>query len=133
MCDKHTHGYQGPETDKKLAEHCCRGGRLERFLEPCLLLLLCQDTSHGYELIQRLCDFGFAAGSQDPGHIYRHLRRLEREGMVTSRWETGTSGPAKRLYEVTEEGRELLAVWTESIKENIDILQFFLQRYGALK
>ena len=106
---------------------------MERFLEPCLLLLLCQDSCHGYELIQKLCDFGFEPETQDPGHIYRHLRRMEKEGMVTSRWEMSDSGPAKRLYEVTDEGSELLAAWSTTIQGNIEILQRFLQRYESLE
>jgi len=130
VCNEHMKDLA--EKKEKLAEYCCRGGRMERFLEPCLLLLLCQEPSHGYELIQRLCDFGFEPETQDPGHIYRHLRRLEGEGMVTSRWETGDSGPAKRLYQVTSEGKELLAAWTDTIQGNIEILQFFLEKYHRL-
>ncbi len=113
-------------------DHCCRVGRMERFLEPCLLLLLRQEPSHGYDLLQKLNDFGFEPESQDPGHIYRHLRRLEREGMVTSHWETGKAGPAKRLYKVTTEGNELLSAWTTTIRGNIGILERFLQKYQSI-
>ncbi len=131
MCDKHTHENQ--EKKDRFMEHCCRGGRMERFLEPCLLLLLCQEPAHGYELIQKLCDFGFEPETQDPGHIYRHLRRMEKEGMVTSRWETSESGPARRLYQVTGEGNDLLEAWSKTIQGNIEILQRFLQRYDSLQ
>lgn len=112
-----------------MVEACCRVGRMERFLEPCLLLLLTREAAHGYQLIQELCSFGFEPESQDPGLVYRHLRRLEKEGMVTSFWETGGPGPAKRLYEITPEGRELLQSWIAVIERNIRILTDFLDRY----
>ncbi len=106
---------------------------MERFLEPCLLLMLLEEPSHGYQLLQNLCSFGFEPESQDPGLIYRHLRRLEKEGMVTSQWDTEGAGPARRLYEVTPEGREMLEGWTTIIKRNIEILHHFLERYRAVK
>lgn len=106
---------------------------MERFLEPCLLLLLMEHgPSHGYHLLQNLGRFGFEPDSQDPGLVYRHLRRLEKEGMVTSRWDTGGPGPAKRLYEVTPEGYELLESWAVIIENNIVILQRFLDFYRSL-
>lgn len=114
------------------AQECCKGGRLERFLEPCLLLLLLErGPIHGYQLIQELSDFGFEPDSQDPGLIYRHLRRLEKENMVYSHWETKGPGPARRLYELTEEGRELLESWSMVIEHNMEILTSFLDRYRS--
>ncbi len=112
------------------AQECCKGGRLERFTEPCLLLLLFElGPAHGYQLIQELGDFGFEPDSQDPGLIYRHLRRLEKENMVRSRWETEGSGPARRLYELTKEGLELLESWSMVIEHNMNILSVFLERF----
>jgi len=33
------------------------------------------------------------------------------------------------MYKVTPDGNELLAVWTETIRYNIQVLQQFLERY----
>ncbi|NPV52670.1 MAG: PadR family transcriptional regulator [Firmicutes bacterium] len=114
--------------------HGCRysGSRIERFIEPCLLLLLREKPAHGYDLMERLRDFGFDGENQDPGMVYRNLRRLEEDGMVRSEWDTTGSGPARRLYEVTPEGKELLQAWVEVIRQNIVTLKSFLERYDAL-
>lgn len=109
------------------------GSRIERFMEPCLLLLLLEKPAHGYDLIERLKELGVKSDTPDPGMVYRTLRRLECEGMVRSEWETSGTGPARRLYEVTPEGKELLQAWVEVIKENISTLKAFLVRYEALK
>ena len=34
-------------------------GTMAKFMEPCLLLLLKQESSHGYELMEKLSPFGF--------------------------------------------------------------------------
>lgn len=101
-------------------------------MEPCLLLLLSERTSYGYDLISRLQEFGFGE-NQDPGMVYRHLRRLERRGMIESRWDTSGAGPARRVYRMTDDGSELLAVWTETIRLNIGILSGFLNRYQTIR
>lgn len=104
---------------------------MERFIEPCLLLLLLERPAHGYDLITRLREFGFAE-DQDPGMVYRNLRRLEEQGAITSEWDTSGAGPARRLYEVTDEGKDLLNAWADNMKLNIDTLQAFLKRHQTL-
>lgn len=105
--------------------------RPERFLEPCLLLLLTENVSYGYDLISRLKDFGFGE-NEDPGRVYRYLRRLEKRGMIESQWDTTGVGPARRMYRVTADGDELLSVWIETVKFNIKILKEFVERYECI-
>ena len=105
---------------------------MERFIEPCLLLLLLEKPAHGYDLIARLQDFGFG-DNQDPGMVYRNLRRLEEQGAITSEWDTSGAGPAKRSYQVTASGRDLLKAWAETISLNIRTLKSFLERFGRLE
>ncbi len=109
----------------------CGGGRMERFLEPCLLMLLLRAPAHGYELLGRLAEFSLDPEQQDPGLLYRTLRRLEEEGYLTSHWDTDTSGPAKRLYQVTKDGQDLLHAWTGVVQRNLRTLNIFLDVYHA--
>jgi len=128
MCghdSEHCRGRQSPECS-------CAGSRVERFIEPCLLLLLLEKPAHGYDLISRLKELGFS-DNPDPGMVYRNLRRLEEQGMITSRWDTSGAGPARRFYEVTREGKELLAAWVEVINLNVESLKLFLERYRSLE
>jgi DNA-binding PadR family transcriptional regulator len=67
-----------------------------------LLLLLDGHDTHGYELAGRLA--GECIGC-DQSAVYRALRRLERDGDVTSFWAAPVAGPRRRLYRLTPSGR----------------------------
>lgn len=84
---------------------------------------------HGYELIERLPEVAGAESRVDVGNLYRLLRGLEEEGMVTSEWSADLPGPAKRTYELTDGGRELLDRWAESLRGAQGVLSSFLERY----
>jgi PadR family transcriptional regulator PadR len=85
---------------------------------------------HGYELIERLPEVAGNDAKVDVGNLYRLLRGLEEEGVVTSEWRADLPGPAKRTYELTDEGRALLDRWAESLREAQGVLSSFLERYG---
>jgi PadR family transcriptional regulator PadR len=101
--------------------------RVERFVEPSLLLLLRERPLHGYELLERIPELG--EGRVDIGNLYRLLRRLEDEGLVRSEWSADLPGPAKRTYELTPEGRRLLDRWAEALREAQGTIGKFLDRY----
>jgi poly-beta-hydroxybutyrate-responsive repressor len=105
----------------------CPGGKTERFIQPCLLLALRKQPSYGYELLERILEFGFLDGPADPGMVYRHLRKLEEEEFVSSTWDTSGTGPARRYYRLTTEGGELLRNWIPFMERNLKSLQRFLQ------
>ena len=101
---------------------------MERFVEAALLLLLVDGPRHGYELADSLGDL--MPGEQpDMGNLYRLLRSLEDEEIVTSQWGTEGSGPARRTYELTDSGRDLLDVWAESLAEAESHIEAYLDAY----
>ena len=90
----------------------CGMGHLYRFVEPVILLLLRQKgEAHGYELATELPRFALTDAEVEAAALYRTLRTLEENGNVTSRWDTGNSGPARRVYRLTEEGEDHLREW----------------------
>jgi len=105
---------------------------MERFLETCLLLLVYEEPGHGYGLMDRLAEFGFPADTLNMGTLYRALRRLEEEELVSSDWEEGGQGPRRRVYTITPKGREDLAVWIEVIRGNKQRIERLLARYTAM-
>ena len=107
-------------------------GKRERYLQPSLLMGLLVKPSYGYELIQTIQEFGFVEGEPPPGMVYRHLRQLEGDGLVTSEWETEGSDPAKRTYRLTAEGVEVLALWVEHMERQARKLDTFIERYRSL-
>lgn len=110
------------------AAACVCGPRMERFIQPCLLLLLYEKEAHGYELLEKLVDFGFEQ-DLDPGMVYRNLRKLEKEDAVSSQWETGGPGPARRIYTLTSHGEEMIRGWADHIQDKLQRLEYFLKRF----
>ena len=100
----------------------------KNFLRPCLLLLLREQSAHGYELLERLPPLGF--NRDDPGRLYRALRALETDELVQSVWEKSTSGPDRRMYELTPKGMEELHDSAKALMANDEILRMFLDRYS---
>ena len=76
--------------------------RPRNWLTPVTLVLLREESSYGYELMERLEEFGFE--QIRAGTLYRTLRRMEHEGLCKSEWETPEGGPACRTYSITEAG-----------------------------
>jgi poly-beta-hydroxybutyrate-responsive repressor len=95
-----------------------------------MLLLHCNEA-HGYDLLEGLKPFGFEQNPVDSSTVYRILRRMEARGLVTSRWDTGDSGPARRLYQITEEGDRFLAWWVNDLRETDRVLHHFLETYDT--
>ena len=118
------------EPGHKPSEGCrCRSSSLLRgFIQPRLLLQLAKQPAHGYELMETLGQTGDLASS-DPGNLYRALRGLEEEGLVRSNWDTSGVGPARRVYELTEEGIEYLDAWVVNLRETRRKLDDFLADY----
>lgn len=104
--------------------------RIARFLEPCLLLLLRADATHGYNLLEGLRQFGFAPGTVDASVVYRILREMEDAGWVSSQWDTTGSGPPRRVYTVTSDGEEYLAAWINDLRCTRDGIDHFLETYA---
>jgi PadR family transcriptional regulator len=102
--------------------------RVERFSEPALLLLLLERPTHGYELLEQLPALT-GESRVDMGNLYRVLRALEEDGLVSSRWEADQPGPAKRTYELTPEGKRLLEEWGEALRRSRERIDTFLDRY----
>ena len=78
------------------------------------LALLGSERAHGYELKHSFEQaFDGLLPSVNAGQIYTTLGRLERDGLVVGHAVPG-DGRGKRVYELTEAGREALAAWIEA-------------------
>ncbi|HEV7962946.1 MAG TPA: PadR family transcriptional regulator [Actinoplanes sp.] len=93
---------------------------LKGVLSLLLLHLLAERESYGYEVVQRLQ----AAGLTDvlEGTVYPALARLEREGRVTARLVSSSSGPARKYYRPTPAGYEALAIGTATWSRHTEIV-----------
>ncbi len=99
--------------------------RMLGFLQPCLLFQLSREDRHGYELFQGLEEFMTDAQDYDSSRIYRILRNMEAQGFVVSYDGEASRGPKRRMYRLTPDGREQLALWIEDLvcsRDEIDRL-----------
>jgi DNA-binding PadR family transcriptional regulator len=87
-------------------------GNLYRFVEPVVLLLLHKKgRSYGYDLSADLQRHALTDAEIERGALYRTLRQLEMNGNVKSGWVTDKSGPARRVYRLTPQGKKHLEEW----------------------
>lgn len=104
------------------------GVQPENWLTAVVLLILRDWSSYGYDLMKRLAAFGFAA--MNYGTLYRVLRQLEKDGMVSSAWDTSKAGPARRIYAITEAGEAYLKLWADSLEQYRTMMESFFRLYG---
>lgn len=94
---------------------------LRGILTMLLLRLLDEQEDYGYAIVVRLHDLGFDALAE--GTVYPALTRLEKQGLLTSRLVPSDSGPARKYYTPTTDGRrhlhEIVASWHE-LQANVD-------------
>ncbi len=115
----HGHEPRGPGAAGGMRP-CCRragGGGRGALVEPAALAALLAKSAHGYDLRREIQRMTGGELEVDAGGLYRVLRRLEDEGFVTSVWAEGDSGPQRRDYELTAEGRELAEDWVAHLRE----------------
>jgi PadR family transcriptional regulator PadR len=74
-----------------------------------LLAVLADGPRHGYAIAREVERRSRDALSLGEGALYPALRALEREGLIVSQWEVQPSGPARRVYALTDAGRQRLA------------------------
>ena len=93
--------------------------RPRKWLTPVALVLLKEESSYGYELMERIEEeFGFE--QINPGSVYRTLRRMENEGLCSSVWDdvrAEEGGPARRMYAITDAGEAYLEAWAAACKK----------------
>ncbi len=95
-------GHRGHRHDIESWEGRRRGGRMRRGdIRTAVLAILAEEPGHGYDVIQRLEEKTAGAWRPSPGSVYPTLQLLEDEGLLRSVEREG-----KRIYEITEPGRE---------------------------
>jgi len=82
---------------------------------------------YGYEIAKRLNRASDLAPLFKEGTVYPVLRALSANGFLTSRIVPSYSGPPRRYYRITPEGRSMLAQWRNIWAQTRD----FVDRFNA--
>lgn len=95
-----------------------RSQLLKGTLEGCILKIIGQEETYGYEIVNKLQAYGFL--DMKEGTIYPLLVRLEKKGMIRSSYKESPFGPKRKYYTLTPLGSEMLiefiAIWQEISK-----------------
>jgi len=105
---------------------CCAGDLpLRGLINPAILAILKGGDAHGGEIHQNLRRrYGISTSRPI---VYTLLRRMECDGLVTSRWDTQSNGPAKRVYRITEEGLGYLEDSIDGLRKVSTIIDSLLK------
>ena len=76
---------------------------------PLVLGILADGESYGYAILKRVTELSGGRIQWTDGMLYPLLHRLERTGYVSASWTVSAKGRRRRLYAITDAGRETLA------------------------
>lgn len=88
---------------------------LKGTLEGCILKVIHEKETYGYEISERLKEYGFSDISE--GTVYPMLLRLEKKGMITARRKESPVGPKRKYFSLTSDGERELRSFFESWEE----------------
>jgi PadR family transcriptional regulator PadR len=77
----------------------------------CLLSIIEEEASYGYEMVSKLRDRGLDLASE--GSIYPLLSRLQKQGLIEGYLIQSPAGPARKYYRMSDDGRERLTQWRD--------------------
>lgn len=75
---------------------------LKGILEGCILAIIADGETYGYEILARLEKSGFESLLE--GTLYPVLTRLEKKNFISCRKAKSPYGPIRKYYSITEEG-----------------------------
>lgn len=76
-----------------------------------------EEPLYGYQVAKMLEESGPGVPMMKQGTLYPVLRSLEDNGLLVSMVEPSVSGPPRRYYKITEEGRTTLVEWIDLWKQ----------------
>jgi DNA-binding PadR family transcriptional regulator len=102
-----------------------------KFLKAAILQIVwTRPNVHGYEVAKLLeSDYGFDNVS---AVMYRRMRRLDADLLVSSSWLESSIGPRRRVYTITGRGLSALSALDAEVRQDRDVKSAFIQRAEAM-
>jgi PadR family transcriptional regulator PadR len=94
------------ESDYKISSQMLKG-----ILEGCILVIIKRDFVYGYEMNEKLQQFGFSAISE--GTIYPLLLKLQNKKLIIGESKPSPDGPKRKYYKLTELGELECDIFTQ--------------------
>ena len=104
-----------------------RPRNMRPFLEPAILILLKENPSYGYKILEDISEFEMQ--NVNASLVYRMLARMERFEWIQSTLEASEkAGPARRTYQLNDEGKEILNHWIEKLENQHEKIDKMIKR-----
>jgi PadR family transcriptional regulator PadR len=119
----------GPADEPTNGREASPGWPPRDILAPFVLLAVSLQRAHGYvieDYLQTLGVFGITMST-----LYRTLRQMEKDGFLESTWEPGPTGPARRVYTITDAGNVWLDSSASMLRAYRETIDRFFGLYGA--
>ena len=103
---------------------------LKGMLEGCILAIISQKETYGYEISEQLKEYGF--GKITEGTIYLLLLRLEKNGFIKALYRQSELGPKRKYYYLTPLGLEELRSFIEQYRQLTKAINLLLEKSGGI-
>ena len=131
--DARCHGGHHAAGDDCACTRIRRGYPERGWIQFLILRILYEKPTYGYQLLEKIETRSGGYHRLVPGAIYTILRRMENQGLLRSEWEKVESGPDRRIYELTDEGVEVLKSGLEAMvrrrKLTEDLVRFYEEKF----
>jgi DNA-binding PadR family transcriptional regulator len=75
---------------------------------PLVLSILSEEPNYGYAIIKRVHQLSSGQLQWTDGMLYPVLHRLEKQGLIKSRWDVSNEGRKRKYYQIKKQGTEIL-------------------------
>lgn len=117
--------------EKKCA---CKGGNLDRFIQPIILLILAEEAETGYSVFKKMSGFSmFRESRPDATGVYRYLRIMEQRGLLEQFESREAENKYKMKYCITKTGRECLSNWKVTLTAYAEAIEELVGRMEEKK
>ena len=76
--------------------------------KPLILSILLSGENYGYQIIQSVKEISGGKLEWADGMLYPVLQRMQKDGLVSTKWKMSGEGRMRKYYRITEYGREQL-------------------------
>jgi poly-beta-hydroxybutyrate-responsive repressor len=121
MSDRQTKGANSSRSQEPMP-----GWPPRDILAPFILLAVSLQRAHGYMIEDSLRALGLFGITMST--LYRTLRQMEKDGFLESTWEPGPTGPARRVYTITDAGH----AWLDSSAAMLNTYRATIDRFFGL-
>ncbi|MFN3801423.1 PadR family transcriptional regulator [Belliella pelovolcani] len=94
-------------------------------LEFCILHIISRGEVYASDMIDELTAAKMIVVE---GTLYPLLNRLKKSGLVSYQWKESETGPPRKYYTITEEGKDFLVTLDQTWEDLIQSIQFITSK-----